>query len=238
MATRTEALPTSTKAKKLSRRKSRHHVPDLAPTTVAINESVIPNIIPPDEEPAETQRTKVQIFLIMTAICMAAFLAALDTTIITAALPTIAKDLKASDSGFAWLGSAYLIGNAASMSLWGKISDIFGRKPILIIANVVFMAGSLVSALAVSLNMLIAGRAVQGVGAGGLIVLANIVVSDIFSQRDRGLYLGLVGLVYSSASVIGPVIGGLFAEDVSWRWCFWGMCTSSTPLSQNLLTSP
>ncbi len=211
---------------------------ELRPTSVAIKPGVLPDIAPPNERATSARRTKLQTFLIMTAICMAAFLAALDTTIITAALPTIAKDIKASDSGFAWIGATYLIGNAASTPLWGKISDIFGRKPILIISNVVFMIGSLISALAVSLNMLIAGRNVQGIGSGGLLVLANIAVSDIFSQRDRGLYLGLVGLTYAFASVIGPVAGGLFAEDLSWRWCFWSTCISCHNVAKRSLTAP
>ncbi len=211
---------------------------EMRPSSVAVNPGVLPDIISPNERATLTRRKKLQTFFIMTAICMAAFLAALDMTIITAALPTIAMDIKASDSGFAWIGATYLIGNAASTPLWGKISDIFGRKPILIISNVVFMIGSLISALAVSLNMLIVGRTVQGIGSEGLLVLANIVVIDIFSQRDRGLYLGLVGLTYAFASVICPVVGGLFAEDLSWRWCFWSTCISCHNMAKRLLTAP
>lgn len=180
-----------------------------------------PESIEPTEPPV---RSKLQTVLIIFAICMAVFLAAIDTVILTTALPTIAVDLKASDSGFAWIGSAFLIANAASMPFWAKTSDIFGRKPMLLSANVVFMVGSLVAALAKSLGMLIAGRAVQGIGAGGLMVLSNIVVSDIFSLRERGLYLGLIGMTWSFASAIGPVIGGALAQNVSWRWCFWSKC--------------
>jgi EmrB/QacA subfamily drug resistance transporter len=166
-------------------------------------------------------RSGLQTFLIMLAICVAVFLAAIDTVILTTALPTIASDFHASDSGFAWIGAAFLLANAASMPFWGKISDIFGRKPILLIANAVFLIGSLISALSKSLTMLLVGRAIQGLGAGGLSVLANVVVSDLFSQRQRGLYLSVIGTVWSFATAVGPVVGGAFAEKVSWRWCFW-----------------
>ena len=152
------------------------------------------------EELASPPRSTMQKALIMASICMATFLAALDTTILTTALPTIASSFHASDSGFAWIGSAYLLANGTSIPFWGKISDIFGRKPIFMIANVIFMAGSLIAALSKSLNMLLVGRAIQGLGAGGLMNLSNIVVSDLFSLRDRGLYLGLIGATWSFVS--------------------------------------
>ena len=136
----------------------------------------------PSTTPLEL-RLSSEVVLLMSALCMTVFLAALDTTIVTTALPTMAEHFEASGSEFSWMGSAYLLGNAAAVPFWGKISDIFGRKPILIIANAVFMAGSLVAALAVNLPMLISGRTLQGLGAGGLIVLVNISVSDLFSVR-------------------------------------------------------
>ncbi|OHE97195.1 hypothetical protein CORC01_07449 [Colletotrichum orchidophilum] len=166
-------------------------------------------------------RTRAQTVILMLALCMAVFLAALDAVIITTALPTIAREIGSSDSGFAWIGASYLLANAASVPFWGKVSDIFGRKPILVIANVVFMVGSLVSALAGTLTMLVAGRAVQGLGAGGLMALVNITVGDLFSPRERGAYFGMVGAVWGLASGIGPLIGGGLTENVSWRWCFW-----------------
>ncbi|GKT44975.1 efflux pump dotC [Colletotrichum spaethianum] len=166
-------------------------------------------------------RSRVQTIILMLALCMAVFLAALDAVIITTALPTIAREVGASDSGFAWIGAAYLLANAASVPLWGKVSDIFGRKPILVIANVVFMVGSLVSALAGTLTMLVGGRAVQGLGGGGLMALVNITIGDLFSPRERGMYFGMVGAVWGLASGIGPLIGGGLTENISWRWCFW-----------------
>ncbi|TIA03963.1 DNA repair protein RAD50 [Aureobasidium pullulans] len=172
-----------------------------------------------DSTPLE-ERSKGKIALIMTALGMAVFLAALDVTIITTALPTISEYFH-SAAGYTWIGSAYLLGNASSVPLWGKISDIFGRKPILIVANLMFLIGSLIAALANSIGMLIAARAIQGVGGGGLVTLVNICISDLFSLRRRGAYFGIIGGVWALASAIGPVIGGVFTEKVSWRWCFY-----------------
>jgi MFS family permease len=128
---------------------------------------------------------------------MAVFLAALDTTIITTALPTISTHFKSS-AGYTWIGSAYLLGAAASTPVWAKFSDIFGRKPMLMVANAAFFVGSLVAAQSFSIGMLIAARGIQGVGGGGLISLVNISIGDLFSMRSRGFYYGMVGLVWAS----------------------------------------
>lgn len=119
----------------------------------------------------------------MLTIQLAVFLAALDMTIVSTALPTMAAYFNATESGYSWMASSYLLANAACIPLWGKISDIWGRKPILLLANAIFLVGSLICALATKLTMILAGRAIQGVGGGGLIVLANISVSDLFSVR-------------------------------------------------------
>ncbi|KAK5011011.1 hypothetical protein LTR39_004603, partial [Cryomyces antarcticus] len=182
---------------------------------------------PPDEEkqlpvetPPEEGRSKDKIAVIMFALGMAVFLAALDVTIITTALPTISEHFHSS-AGYTWIGSAYLLGNAASTPSWGKISDIWGRKPILLMANIVFMIGSLIAALSVSIGMLITARAIQGIGGGGLVVLVNICISDLFSMRNRSVYFGVIGMVWALASAVGPLIGGAFTQKVSWRWCFY-----------------
>ena len=162
-----------------------------------------------------------RIFVIMFSLCLALFLAALDVTIITTALPTIADHFKATAADYTWIGSAYLLANAASTPLWGKLSDIWGRKPIILLANLVFMVGSLVCALSNSIGMLIGGRVIQGIGGGGLIILVNICISDLFSMRERAKYFGIVGMTWAIASALGPVLGGVFTQRVSWRWCFY-----------------
>ncbi|KAK3675680.1 hypothetical protein LTR78_004321 [Recurvomyces mirabilis] len=173
---------------------------------------------PSTEAPIE--RSKGKIAIIMLALCMAVFLAALDVTIITTALPTISEHFHSS-SGYTWIGSAFLLANSASIPSWGKVSDIFGRKPMLLVANVIFMIGSLIAALSTSIGMLIAARAIQGIGGGGLVILVNIVIGDLFSLRNRGAFYGMVGAVWAIASSVGPIIGGAFTQKVSWRWCFY-----------------
>ncbi|KAF3017199.1 hypothetical protein E8E14_012566 [Neopestalotiopsis sp. 37M] len=175
-----------------------------------------PPIIP---EPANG-RSKGQITLIMLALCLAVLLGALDVTIVTTALPRISDDFQSS-AGYTWVGSAFLLANAASIPSWGKISDIFGRKPMLLLANVIFMIGSLIAALASGIGMLIAGRAVQGLGGGGLTILTKIVIGDIVPLKTRSVFYGILGGVWAVAAATGPAIGGALTEKVSWRWCFW-----------------
>ncbi|KAJ5929975.1 Efflux pump dotC [Penicillium verhagenii] len=165
--------------------------------------------------------SKKQIALVMAALCMALFLAALDMTIVSTALPTIADQFHATESGYSWIAASYLLANASCIPLWGKVSDIWGRKPIILSANVLFLIGSLICALAKNLSMIIAGRAVQGIGGGGILILANISVSDLFSMRDRPIYYGIFGATWAVAGALGPIVGGAFTTDVTWRWCFY-----------------
>ncbi|KAG8532967.1 uncharacterized protein KY384_001749 [Bacidia gigantensis] len=106
------------------------------------------------------------------------------------------------------------------MPLFARLSDVFGRKPVLLAANTTFFIGSVIGGAAKGLGTLLAGRVIQGIGAGGLLVLPNVVISDLFSQRERGFYLSVIGMTWAVASALGAVVGGFFAEKVSWRWCF------------------
>lgn len=144
-------------------------------------------------------------------------------TITTTALPTITGHF-ASSTGYTWIGSAYLLATSASTPSWGALSNIWGRKPALLSALAIFFLGSLLAALSTSMSMLIAGRAIQGTGGGGLLILVNICTGDLFSVRTRGLVYGIESLVWAAAAGLGPVIGGVCAEIWCWRWCFWITC--------------
>ncbi|KAF2397349.1 putative efflux pump antibiotic resistance protein, partial [Trichodelitschia bisporula] len=170
---------------------------------------------PPPEEPKDPPK------LLIASLFLSVFLSALDITIITTALPTMAETLHTNATGFGWIGSAYLLAGAASGPVWAKISDIFGRKPVMLAANIFFLIGSAVCGWSFSLGMLIAGRVVQGIGSGGLLVMVSILLSDLFSAKRRGKYSGLLGTVWGVANGLGPAIGGLFCEKLNWRWCFW-----------------
>ncbi|KAF2737396.1 MFS general substrate transporter [Polyplosphaeria fusca] len=175
-------------------------------------------VVEDDTPPSKASPATLLAFL---ALALSIFLVALDSVIIPTALPTISQDFHIPDSLFAWTGSAYLLTNAASVPFWGKLSDIFGRKSVLLVANSIFLCGSIVCAVSISAPMLVAGRSVQGLGGGGVVVLVHVCVADLFSLRDRSFYLGIVGAVWAVASALGPVLGGIFAQELDWRWCFY-----------------
>ena len=161
-----------------------------------------------------------QFVLTFGGLLLAMLLASLDQTIVSTALPTIVGDLGGLDQ-LSWVVTAYLLGATVSMPLWGRASDLYGRKPLFIAAIVVFLAGSALSGAAGSLGQLIGFRALQGLGAGGLMTLAMAIVGEIVSPRERGRYQGYIQMVFVLASVAGPLLGGVFADHASWRWVFY-----------------
>ena len=151
---------------------------------------------------------------------LAMLLASLDQTIVSTALPTIVRDLGGIDQ-LSWVVTAYLLAATVSMPLWGRVSDFYGRKRLFQAAIVLFLLGSALSGASATLGELIGFRALQGLGAGGLMTLAMAIVADIIAPRERGRYQGYIQMVFVLASVAGPLLGGLFTDEASWRWVFY-----------------
>ncbi len=161
-----------------------------------------------------------RILVILSALMLGMFLAALDQTIVATALPTIAGDLHGLNH-LSWVVTAYLLTSTISTPLWGKLGDLYGRKKLFQAAIIIFLVGSALSGLSRDMAELIGFRALQGVGAGGLMVGAQAIMGDIVSPRQRGRYMGYFGAVFGLSSVIGPLAGGFITQHLSWRWVFY-----------------
>jgi EmrB/QacA subfamily drug resistance transporter len=170
---------------------------------------------------AETKAlTHREVRAIVIGIMLAMFLGALDQTIVATALPTIGRAFDNVES-LSWIVTAYLVTATAVTPLYGKLSDIHGRRVVMLTGIVLFVAGSLICAMAPGMGWLIAGRVVQGLGGGGLMSLAQTILADIVTPRERGRYQGYIGAVFAASSIGGPVLGGVLSEHLHWSFIFW-----------------
>ncbi|KAI1400273.1 MFS general substrate transporter [Hypoxylon fuscum] len=173
------------------------------------------------EDDATTEKKSLGFYLSFFAINVLVFIYSLDATSLAVAIPAIAAELHGTALESFWAGIAYYLGLVVSQPLYTSISDVFGRKPPLYVAFVLFLAGSLTFSLARNMAAIIAGRIIQGLGGGGLDVLGEIIVSDMTTLKERPVYLGIMALPIALGSILGPTVGALFSDFVTWRWIGW-----------------
>ncbi|MFF7853964.1 DHA2 family efflux MFS transporter permease subunit [Streptomyces sp. NPDC007904] len=186
----------------------------------ASNAQPPPGAGPPAGGAGAPEQVSANVLVSIGALLLGLLLAALDQTIVSTALPTIVSELGGLEH-LSWVVTAYLLASTAATPLWGKLGDQYGRKRLYQTAIVIFLVGSALCGAAQDMSQLIAFRALQGLGGGGLIVLSMAIVGDLVPPRERGRYQGLFGAVFGATSVLGPLLGGLFTEHLSWRWVFY-----------------
>ena len=164
--------------------------------------------------------TKRHILLVFAGLMVTMLLASLDQTIFSTALPTIVGELNGVDH-MLWVTTAYILASTIMLPVYGKLGDLIGRKGLFIGAIALFIVGSVVGGLAQDMTWLIVGRAIQGLGGGGLMILSQAIIADVIPARERGKYMGIMGGVFALSSVAGPLLGGWFTEGIGWRWAFW-----------------
>ena len=189
-------------------------------------------------QPPGYQFTIGRILAIYSGLMVALLLAALDQTIVATALPKVVSDL-GGITQYTWVFTAYMLGSTVTVPLYGKLGDVHGRKPLFIVAIVIFLVGSALCGAAQNMWELVIFRAVQGVGAGGIFPLTLAMIGMIVPPRDRGRYQGLIGSVFAGASIVGPLVGGFIVDNTSWRWIFYvNLPVGGLALAVILVTMP
>ncbi|GAA4681722.1 MDR family MFS transporter [Frondihabitans cladoniiphilus] len=175
---------------------------------------------PPQQAGSTDSTARRGILLVFAGLMVTMLLASLDQTIFSTALPTIVGDLHGVSLQL-WVTTAYILAETIVLPVYGKLGDLMGRKNIFIIAIAIFILGSIVGGLATNMGTLITGRAIEGLGGGGLMILAQAIIADVVPARERGKYMGIMGGVFAFSSVAGPLLGGFFTDGIGWRWAFW-----------------
>jgi EmrB/QacA subfamily drug resistance transporter len=179
-----------------------------------------PNLVPDIQDFEQPRYGRRDTLLTMAGVLMVMLLASLDQTIVSTAMPRVIADLKGFDE-YTWVSTAYLLTSTVMVPIYGKLSDLLGRKPIFLFGVVVFLLGSALSGASQSMNQLIIFRAFQGIGAGALMPIAIAIVGDLFTPRERGKWQGVTGAVWGFSAIVGPTAGGWITENATWRWVFY-----------------